>query len=296
VQVGFTYAEGSAEPVIANAKAYASSGGPDIGSTLILTANGSQVSEKAPLSLQGLDHAQAGPLILSPQFADYRLGDVDADGTVSVHDALRIRDLAGGSGGNAQQLYHSDLDGDDDTDADDVQRALDKIVDPELPPLLVVKPSRLTFVQLAGSGGDEGFVLVGNGGNEPLAGLSWSQTQIAVSEEAGIAGQSAVLRIGPAPDRDWLPETLVVSDADGGSGSVMLGNLVVLIAGQSNASGRGAPVSGWPDPSRPSVRMLANNFRWQNASEPLDSAAGQTDAGVDEDRKSTRLNSSHVKN
>lgn len=282
VQIGFLYPGQPTQPVVANAKAYANSDGADLGVTLVFTGSAGTAGDHEPLNVLGIDHAQDDPAGLDPDFANYRLGDVNADGAVSALDALKIRELADGDGASAHQLYHSDLDGDYDTDADDVQRALDKAVDPSLPASLVVKPKRLTYVQLAAEAADDPLVLIANGGNEQLAGLGWSDTEIAITEIAGIAGQSVALSVGTAPDRDWLPETLVISASEGASAAVMLGNLVVMVAGQSNASGRGAPVNGWPEEPVGSVRMLGNNFRWRAAQEPLDSPAGQTDAGQDD--------------
>lgn len=277
VQVGFVYPADNANPEVANARAYASSDGADIGGSLSFTASAALVSDKAPLSLTGLDHEETSGVTLSSHFANYRLGDVNADGTVNALDALRILDVADGQSGSSHQLYHSDLDGDYVTDASDVQRALDKAVDPQLPGLLVVKPSALSFVQLDPDGAGEAVVLVGNGGNQELTGLGWSETAVSVTEEGGIAGQSAALAIGAPPERGWVPEKLVVSDSEGGSATVRLGNLVILVGGQSNASGRGAPLNGWPETPHDGVRMLGNDYRWKNAYEPLDYWGGQLD-------------------
>src|SRR5690606_3338929 len=98
-----------------------------------------------------------------------------------------------------------------------------------------------------------------------------------VSEVGGVVGQSAALSVSAPPDRGWLPERLHVSDPLGGTAAVRLGNLVVLVAGQSNASGRGAPVNGWPEEPHTAVRMLGNDYRWKNAYEPLDYFGGQLD-------------------
>src|SRR5690606_20996559 len=124
--------------------------------------------------------------------------------------------------------------------------------------------------------------LVANGGSEALDGLDWNDVQLSVTQESGISGQSAALLLGAPPDRGWLPQALVVSAVEAGSASVRLGNLVILVAGQSNASGRGAPINGWPETPNANVRMLGNDYRWKPAQEPLDDDLNQVDT-VSED-------------
>ena len=51
-----------------------------------------------------------------------------------------------------------------------------------------------------------------------------------------------------------------------------------LAAGQSNAVGLGAPMDGWPETPSDTVRMLGNDYRWRDATEPLDDATGQLDS------------------
>jgi len=54
------------------------------------------------------------------------------------------------------------------------------------------------------------------------------------------------------------------------------GNIVLLIAGQSNASGRGE-LNGNRESSDPDVRMLGNDYNWKTATEPTDSNENQKD-------------------
>lgn len=170
VQIGFAYPSGATQPVVANAKAFAASDGPDLGAGLSLVPTDDATADQEPLDVTGYDHAQDDPGALSADFANYRLGDVNADGVVNALDALRIRELADAGSGSAHEVYHSDLDGDYDTDADDVQRTLDKAVDPELAASLQVKPPGLSYVQLDPDAEGPALVLVANGGNQPLAG------------------------------------------------------------------------------------------------------------------------------
>lgn len=278
VQVGFSYNGTSHAPELANARAYADAAGADLGSSLEVEPREGNAPEQTPLTVAGLDHPPGAAGELQAAFADYRLGDVDANGAVNALDALKIRYLADAVSGTPHELYHSDLDGDYDTDSDDVQLALDKAVNPDLPARLIVKPPRLDFVQLDPNAEGPGLVLVANGGNQPLAGLAWSETVLSVSEVAGITGQAAAWQLGAPPSKGWRPESMSVTTSGGGEASVKLGNLVILVAGQSNASGRGAPLTGWPETPNEHVRMLGNDYRWKAAQEPLDSALNQVDA------------------
>ncbi|MBX3142826.1 MAG: hypothetical protein KF813_03645 [Trueperaceae bacterium] len=231
-----------------------------------------------PRSIEGIDDQ------LEAAFADYALGDVDASGQVDVRDALLARRIANGSTtGSTQQRYHADLDGDYEIDSADVALLLEKITDAAAPARLVVKPRSLSFIQLDASTPDEAIVLIGNGGNMPLNSVNRSDPGVSVSETWTIPQQSAVWELGEPADGRWVPNLMSVT-GHGGDYSVRLGNLVILIAGQSNASGRGQNVIGWPETSQndPNVRMLGNDYRWKNAKEPLDSSTGQLDA-VSED-------------
>ena len=62
------------------------------------------------------------------EFANYSLGDVNADGKVSSGDALLIFQMAAGVRTNPteRQFYHSDLNGDGQVSSGDVLLALRK--------------------------------------------------------------------------------------------------------------------------------------------------------------------------
>ena len=211
---------------------------------------------------------------LQASFANFVLGDTNQDGVIGVLDVLQVLDIATGANSSptAYQLYHGDLDGDDDSDVNDVLKLLDKAVDPTLPAELLVKPTIVNFVQLQAGVP----VLVGNAGNQPLTGLTATPTAgITASQVAGITGQSAAYQLTTASG--WKPGSLLVDAGSAGSATLLVGNLVVLVAGQSNAVGKGLPFSP-AEQGIPEVRMLGNDYLWKEAAEPLDSAQGQLDA------------------
>lgn len=212
---------------------------------------------------------------LQADFADYPLGDLDQDGTVAVKDALMVRRIVEGSvETDAFMRYHADLTGDYLVQIDDVGAAVKKAVDPTVPASLVVKPTRLTYVDMVAGRP----VLVGNGGSETLMGLAFDGDNprgeaFEGTVEEPLPGQSAVYTVAGANDAfGWLRVSTV-----GDSSDVIVGNIVILVAGQSNASGQGTPPipglqtgTAWPE-----VRALTNDYRWLPAVEPLDSALGQ---------------------
>lgn len=279
VQLGFdTSGSGWTAPAISGVVAYRNLDEPVAAASFVLQGVSSSASAQAagqfgPLSLEGIDDQ------LEAAFADYALGDVDASGQLDVRDALLARRIAlGTTTGTAQQRYHSDLDGDYDVDSIDVAMLLEKLTDPAMPARLVVKPRSLSFIRLDASNPEEAVVLIGNGGNQPLTSVSRSDPGVSVSETWTIPQQSAVWELAEPADGRWLPNVMSVS-GHGGDYSVRLGNLVILVAGQSNASGRGQNVIGWPETAQndPNVRMLGNDYRWKNAREPLDSPTNQLD-------------------
>ena len=213
---------------------------------------------------------------LEASFADYPLGDLDKDGTVAVKDALMVRRIVGGGvETDAFMRYHADLDGDYLVQISDVAAALKKAVDPTVPASLIVKPTRLTYVDMVAGRP----VLVGNGGSEELAGLVFESDNPRGDAFEGdvdepLPGHSAVYTVADANDAfGWLRVSTMGSTSD-----VIVGNIVILVAGQSNASGQGKPAipglqngSSWPE-----VRALTNDYRWLPAVEPLDSALNQS--------------------
>ena len=210
---------------------------------------------------------------LEPAFAHFPLGDLDQNDDVDVLDVLMALDVATGADASptAYERYHADLVPDDDVQIDDVLRLLDKAVDPTLPASLVVRPLRLSYVALT----HDVPVLVGNAGNEPFSGLSFDG--LAGSAFEPIAGQTAVFT--PNVDPELAFGALEVQARGGPAVSIPVGNITILVAGQSNAVG-------W-DPAIPSdmitpedwplVRMLGNDYVWKGAREPLDDDLNQVD-------------------
>jgi hypothetical protein len=279
VRVSFDVPDGAPAPSLADSKAFAGAGSGGGTAVMMQAAVGTAptVAPPAPAALVHPDDAR-----LEASFAEHPLGDVDGDGTVDVHDALLAFATAVGSAADDFRLYHSDLDNDGVTDLGDVGFVLDKVVDRQLPAVLHVKPRSLSFVELDPDADGPGIVLIGNRGNLPLPPLAWHVPAAGIDapEVAGIPGQSAAVAVAVARPRPhgWLPDTFRITSGDA-SAQVRLGNLVLLIAGQSNASGRGQPIL--DDPVHPSVRMLHNDYRWRPAQEPLDDPTGQVDPRPD---------------
>ena len=213
---------------------------------------------------------------LSATFADYPLGDLDRTGTVDVRDAyMALAIVNDGAATEAYDRYHADLTGDYLVTMNDVTAALKKAVDPTVPAQLVVKPARLTYVELVAGKP----VLVGNGGSAAFTGLSFLEENprgpaFAGAKTSPVAGQSAVYQFTSQPN-DVFGQLTVSAGAQ--SAVVTVGNIVILVAGQSNASGLGLPAipglengEAWPE-----VRALTNDYRWLPAVEPLDSPYNQ---------------------
>ncbi len=276
VQIGFSADEATwSNAEIVSAEAYLNSGVSRPPGTLSLEAVAAVVAGSqdegatlAPLAVPSADDDE-----LDPSFADFALGDLSASGGVTLLDAVLLVEMTQGAGSDARTRYLADLNGDYSVDGDDLTALLDKMTDPQSPSRLVVKPRSVPFIRLdADSGELPAVVLLGNGGSSPLAGVAWSDPGVVVTPTWTIAGQAASLALGEPADGRWLPNLMRVWDADGAEAEVRLGHLVVLVAGQSNASGRGRDLSGWSETSQsdPNVRMLGNDYRWKNASEPLD--------------------------
>ena len=234
-----------------------------------------------PLDVPTVEHGTDGVLLAS--FADHPLGDLDGDGMLSVRDALVLLERTVDGAWTDFERYHADLTADDATNAVDLAQLLDKLVDPELPARLHVKPTSVSFTQLDPATADDAIVLVGNQGRAPLTGQSWMAPDgVDVAQVGGIAGTSVAYRLTlPADERrGWLPGFFRV-EHEAEAVEVRVGSLVFLIAGQSNAVGLGAPLEGWDTP-RSDVRMLGNDYRWRDASEPLDDATDQEDSISDD--------------
>lgn len=273
-----TYGGIEGTPEVVSALVLADHDGPDLGaSTVSFVSSSAAAVSTTPLIVDPVAHGADGTLLAS--FADHPLGDLNGDGALSVRDALWLLERSINGAWTDFQRYHADLDADDVTDAADLERLLAKLVDPELPARLHVKPSSVSFVQLDPATNEDAVVLVANGGRLPLTGLDWTPPEgVEVAHLGGIAGQSAGLRLSlpAAARRGWLPGFFSVEHASVVA-DVRVGNLVFLVAGQSNAVGWGTPLDGWPETPHASVRMLGNDYVWRDASEPLDDATGQRD-------------------
>ena len=271
-------------PAIVAVESYAAGDGTDLGAASLrwrVAGDGDAVAD-SELTAVGVS-ASGGTL--RAWFADHPLGDVGRSGTVNVQDALKLLDLLRVGGWDDYQRYHGDIDGDGVVDLADLEVLLDKIVDPELPAVLHVKPAELSFLQLSGGTQDPGVVLIANRGRRPFPDLDWFLPDgISATVAGAIPDQSLALELTvPGAERlGWRPGFLEVSGA-GDQAFVRLGHLVFLVAGQSNASGRGLPLTGWADVPSARVRMLGNDYAWNDAVEPLDSTAGQVDDVSQED-------------
>lgn len=110
---------------------------------------------------------------LDASFADFDLGDVNADGVVDMRDVQFVRSLATGpqrgQSPSAFQLYHSDLDSSGAIDVQDLVALLMKVNPPLQPAALQVAPSAITLGE-----GDEAIILLGNSGNFPLPEITFS--------------------------------------------------------------------------------------------------------------------------
>lgn len=219
-----------------------------------------------------LETQRVAPPALQASFADYELGDLNQDGTIDVLDVLKSLDIATGkTTGNDYEQYSADLVPDDEIDVTDVARLLDKAVDPTLDATMIVKPSIITYLALK----ENVPILVGNSGNEPLAGLRIDASSgLHGSVTHGVQGQSAAFVFNGEPNDNFGSVTV---HGPGPAKTVVVGNVVVLIAGQSNAEGQGQPQSNPESPLDEGVRMLGNDYVWKPAREPTDDATHQVD-------------------
>lgn len=266
-------------PSLVAGSSYTASDDDDLGESTVRWRGSDGADASGVSSNASFDATQAeGPLEAS--FAAYEFGDLRRSGEVDVRDAMRLLDLLRFGGWDDFERYHGNVDGDEVLDASDLDALLEKIVDPELPAILRVAPSELTFRQLSGTATEPSVVLVGNAGSVPFASIDWvAPSDVAVTETAGVPGRSAALAVDLPPSNriGWKPRYLHVQDGGGAELDVRLGHLVALVAGQSNAVGWGRPITGWPESPSPRVGVLGNDYRWEPAVEPLDSASGQED-------------------
>ena len=220
-------------------------------------------------------------LALEPSFADFRLGDATADGSIDVLDVLRILKIATEAIASpaAFEFYHSDLDSDGLVGTLDVLRVLDKAVDPTLAAELHLAPRPVSFAHVQ----RDGPILVNNVGNQALSGISFSATggvSIAQLGAYGVSGHSAAYSVDVTGS--WSNEAASFSTGAGGAIDVAIGNVAILIAGQSNAAGYGQPLSP-AEAGIPQVRMFGNDYVWKQAYEPVDDETGQVDTVSIED-------------
>jgi hypothetical protein len=261
--------------------AFAGAEAADAGAGALRWRNVGDARPPAGSLLDGLPDASADAA-LSAWFADHRLGDLDANGVLDARDALQWLERLQDGVWTDFERYHADLDGDDVIDADDLALLLDKLVDPTLPARLHVKPVTLSFAQLDPAADGPGVILAANLGSQAFSGVSLAQVPSGTAAVVGgeLEGYALGLELSiPQTTRlGWMPGFATVQAGSGDRFDVRLGHLVVLIAGQSNAVGWGLPLTGWPEEPTDQIRMLGNDYRWKDASEPLDVATGQLDS------------------
>jgi len=267
-------------PVIATAMSFAQAGGEDLGGAhLVWRTEGGPVSLAEPFQDGFGERSAVVPL--QARFANHPLGDLDANGVVDVRDALLLLERLRGVVWDDFERYHADLDGDDTIDAADLDALLHKVVDPELPTGVQVKPrTPLGFAELSGASASTALVLIANQGRQHATAAELGcvlPEGVVATTRGGIAGQSVALELAlPSANRiGWQPG---VAMCGAGAAEIRLGSFVALIAGQSNAAGFGQSLTGWPEEPTNAVRVFGNDYRWADASEPLDRAAGQRDA------------------
>ncbi len=276
------------QPTVGAAVAYARDGSDGTADLTLLQPASSGAVEDASYLVGASFGSQVGSQVLvegevpdlRAAYADHELGDlyppdttsasVSGDGVLDLRDVLALMELADSGSATGYQGFHGDLVEDDLIDAADVEQLLAKIADPATEAALVVKPRRLSYAALA-SGVP---VLVGNAGSAALPALSLGGATGGLSQTNPLgAERGAVLSYA---DANAAFGTLTVA-AGGAQERVVVGNVVVLVAGQSNASGRGDPYPPANAPPIAAVRMLGNDYAWKLASEPLDDGTGQVD-------------------
>ena len=225
-----------------------------------------------------LDAFAFGSLTLDPSWIERPLGDLDDSGVLDIGDVLRLVEVTRSGVASDRVLYHADLTLDDVVDTADLELALERLVDPGLPARLHVRPRAVPFVALDSERGGEAWVLIANAGRAPFENVSVvPPAGVEIAPSDGVVGQLALaLDLPLSARRGWRPGSLAIIGA-GETASVRLGHVVVLVAGQSNATGLGSPLVGWPEVASSSVRVLGNDYRWRDLLEPMDDASGQLD-------------------
>jgi lysophospholipase L1-like esterase len=212
---------------------------------------------------------------LDVSFVNYSLGDITKSNDIDVLDVLQVLNISTGSNSSpsAYELYHADLNSDGEVDVQDVLTLLKKAVDPTLEASLQVAPRRVSFAYIQ----EQKPILVGNAGNTPLPTLevipSPSNT-MSLKSAGGSQGKAYTVEVNVSAG--WKNGTAVFRAGSAGEEQVLIGNIALLIAGQSNASGYGLPLTN-KESGVPQVRMLGNDYVWKQAEEPLDDPTGQQD-------------------
>ena|GEM_PF-1852822 len=208
------------------------------------------------------------------------LGDIDDSGEVEVRDALLVAaaiEAGGPAADDPRALFHADLSGDCEYDEDDVRRAFLKAALPDAPAAPVAKPPALTYADMRAGVP----VIVANAGREPLHGIAFYGLNLNGSGFTGsfdwaVEGQSGLWTLSGDPNDALGTLRVKVGDAEA---EVAVGNVAVLVAGQSNAVGwdPAVPADLRDGDAFPAVRMLGNDYVWRPATEPLDDPTGQLD-------------------
>lgn len=278
-------AEGATGPPLAQAAAYRSDGSAANGSVALGPLDEDTTTDLVTSSLNLSSFSagdQARLACLASTYdagvADYPMGDLDRSGGADIRDVVlahaRIAtasiDLA-----DPFELFHLDLTGDCAYDQSDVERLFMKASDPSLAAAPVMKPGKLTYSDLV----NDKVVLVGNAGNvglEDIAfeGVNLNGSPLSSDFDWGVEGQTGVWRVVGNPN-DAIGSLHV--SAGEASADVLVGNIAILVAGQSNAVGWDPFVPLSLRSGTPGVNMLGNDYVWKPATEPLDVATGQVD-------------------
>lgn len=278
-------AEGATGPPLAQAAAYridgsAANGSVALGPLADDDATDLVTSTNDLSSFDAGDQARSACLAATYDagIADYPMGDLDRSGDADIRDVVLAHARISTSDVDVEdpfELFHLDLTGDCVYDQSDVERLFMKASDPSLAASPVLKPGILTYTDLV----NDKVVLVGNSGNLELEDIAFEGTNLNGSPlstdfEWGVDGQTGVWRIVGNPN-DAIGMLRV--SAGEASADVLVGNIAILVAGQSNAVGWDPFVPLALRSGTPGVFMLGNDYVWKPATEPLDVATGQVD-------------------